>query len=198
MFEYFQFDTTSNLLMGLIGGIAFGFLLQRGGVTRFRTILGQFLWADHTVLRVMLTAVVVGAAGVWVMHQAWAVPLHIKSATLAANVTGGVLFGVGMALLGYCPGTGIAALGDGSRHAIPGVLGMLAGAAGYAEIYPLIKGNLLKAVDVTVTAGDKTTDKITFADLTDMSVWVYWIGLVVIAVVVFALLRNRDTARPAI
>ena len=59
----FEFDTPTNLILGLVTGLVFGFLLQRGGVTRYRVILGQFLWVDHTVLRTMLTAVVVGSAG---------------------------------------------------------------------------------------------------------------------------------------
>ena len=69
MFEYLRFDSPGKLAMGLITGLVFGFLLQRGGVTRFRVILGQFLWANHTVIRVMFTAVVVGSIGVWAMHQ---------------------------------------------------------------------------------------------------------------------------------
>jgi hypothetical protein len=48
-----------------------------------------------------------------------------------------------MALLGYCPGTGIAAIGDGSRHAVWGVAGMLAGAAAYAELHPWFRDHLL-------------------------------------------------------
>jgi uncharacterized membrane protein YedE/YeeE len=182
MFEYFRFDTPLNLVLGLVTGIAFGFLLQRGGVTRFRTIVGQFLWTDHTVLRTMLTAVVVGSIGVFAMHQLWDVPLHIKGAALLANGLGGVIFGIGMVVLGYCPGTGVAALGDGSRHAIPGVLGMLVGAAAYAEAYPWIKTH----IDSVGTLG-----RVTLADVTHLSVWVLVVTLAVAAAVLFALLPRR-------
>lgn len=179
----FSFDTPLNLVYGLLAGFVFGFLLQRGGVTRYRVILGQFLWVDHTVLRTMLTAVVVGSVGVYAMHQIWDVPLHLKSATILANILGGLLFGIGMVVLGYCPGTGVGALGDGSRHAWFGVLGMLVGAAVFAELYPWLKDTVLPVGDV---------GKVTIPGAAHLSPWVFIIALAVIAAIVFALLRGRD------
>ncbi len=148
MFEYFNTASPEMLLMGLFTGLVFGFLLQRGGVTRYRVILGQFLWKDHTVLKVMLTAVAVGAVGIWSLYGLYGISLHLKASVLGANLVGGVIFGVGMALLGYCPGTGVGAIGDGSRHAFAGILGMFTGAALYPEVYPLIAGNLLQWSDL--------------------------------------------------
>ena len=179
----FAIDTPTNLVLGLVTGLAFGFLLQRGGVTRYRVILGQFLWVDHTVLRTMLTAVVVGSVGVYAMHESADVSLHVKGATVLANVLGGLIFGIGMVVLGYCPGTGVAALGDGSRHAIFGILGMLVGAAVYAEAQPLLKGNLLAVCDL---------GKVTFPEVTGISPWVFVLGLAVIAAIVFAILKQTE------
>ena len=60
------------------------------------------------------------------------VELHIKPTRYAANVIGGLLFGVGFALIGYCPGT--ASRSRARKHdAIAGVLGLLAGSYLYAE-----------------------------------------------------------------
>lgn len=59
--------------------------------------------------------------------------LHIKPTRYAANILGGLLFGVGFALLGYCPGTGAAALGQGNWDAIAGVVGLIAGSYLFAE-----------------------------------------------------------------
>ncbi len=171
-----------NLVYGLLTGLVFGFLLQRATVTRFRTIVGQLLWADHTVLRTMFTAVVVGAIGVYAMHQMWDVPLHIKPATLLANVIGGVIFGIGMAILGYCPGTGLGAIGEGSRHAIFGFVGMLVGAAIYAEAYPWISTNILPVANL---------GKVTIPDQTGLSPWFFIVPLIGIALIVFAVLPGR-------
>jgi uncharacterized membrane protein YedE/YeeE len=181
----FSCDTPLNLVYGLATGLVFGFLLQRGGVTRFRVIVGQFLWKDHTVLKTMLTAVVVGSVGIWAMHLYGDVSLHVKGVTILANVAGGLIFGFGMALLGYCPGTGVAALGDGVlRQAAFGVLGMLVGAATYAEVYPLIKANLLSVGDL---------GKVTFPEVTGLSPWLFVAALAVGAAVLFAALGEGKT-----
>lgn len=157
------FADPTSLALGGATGLVFGFLLQKGGVTRFPTILGQFLLRDFTMLKIMLTAVVVGGIGIYGMRAAGLdVPLHVKNAALLGNALGGLIFGVGMALLGYCPGTGVAALGDGAKDAVPGVLGMLFGAAVYAEAYPLLKSSVLGVGDV---------GKATFDSLTGLSPW---------------------------
>jgi hypothetical protein len=179
------------LLLGLATGLAFGFLLQRGSVTKYQVIVGQFLLANHTVLRTMLTAIVVGSAGVLAMHQLWGVKLHLKEATLWGNILGGGIFGVGMVVLGYCPGTGIGAIADGSRHAIWGVLGMLVGAAGYAEMETWIRKNILSAW---------TLGKVTIPQEVRVSPWFFVIGLAIISGLLFWWLRGKDvpgTTAPA-
>ena len=60
---------------------------------------------------------------------------HIRPALLGGVLLGGVCFGVGMAALGYCPGTSVAGCGEGRRDAMVGVLGMFAGAALYVALY---------------------------------------------------------------
>jgi len=179
-----MFDSPLILLSGLLTGLVFGFLLQKAGVTRYRVILGQFLWKDHTVLRTMLTAVVVGSVGVYFMHQVWGVPLHIKGTEVLANVVGGLIFGVGMAVLGYCPGTGVGAMGDGSRHAIFGVLGMFVGAAVYAEIYPLLSAGFLLVGDY---------GKVTIPSGTGISPWGYIVLLAIITVVILRALPGKES-----
>ena len=74
----------------------------------------------------MLTAVVVGMVGIFAMRSMGLVKLHLEPTRYASNITGGLLFGVGLGLLGYCPGTGAAALGPGNRGRImlPDLLGM--------------------------------------------------------------------------
>jgi len=174
MFENF-FADSNTLILGGVTGLAFGFLLQKGGVTRFNVIVGQFLFKDFTVLKIMLTAIVTGAIGVYGLRiLGFEFPLHIKNTALLANAVGGLIFGTGMAVLGYCPGTGIAAIGDGSRHAIFGVLGMFVGAALYAEIYPLLKSQVLRVGDF---------GKATFATATDLSPWWFIFCLLALAVV---------------
>ena len=183
MFEHFFADPTT-LFKGALAGLAFGFLLQKGGVTRYQVILGQFLLKNFTVIKVMLTAIVVGGVGIYAMRaMGMEVALHIKNAALFGNILGGLIFGVGMALLGFCPGTGVAALGDGARHAIPGVLGMLVGAALYAEVYPFMKSEVLGVGDF---------GKVTFDAVTGLSPWWFIALTAVIAIAGFVGLERWE------
>lgn len=122
-----------QLVFGTFFGVLFGFLLQKGGVAKYHVLLGVLLLEDFTVLKVMLTAIIVGCIGIFSLHALGLVKLHIKPTRYAANVIGGLLFGVGFALIGYCPGTGAAALGQGNWDAIAGIAGLMAGSFLYAE-----------------------------------------------------------------
>jgi hypothetical protein len=122
-----------QLAVGLVFGIIFGFLLQRGGVAKYHILIGVLLLEDFTVIKVMLSAIIVGMVGIFAMHRLGMVELHLKPTRYAANILGGLLFGVGFALIGYCPGTGAAALGQGNYDAVGGVLGLMAGSYLYAE-----------------------------------------------------------------
>ena len=123
-----------QLMAGVLFGLAFGFLLQKGGVGKFNVLIGQLLLQDFTVAKVMLTAIVVGIIGVLTLHHFGKVNLHLKPTRIGANVIGGLLFGAGFALLGYCPGTAAAALGQGSWDALFGMAGLVAGSWIFAEL----------------------------------------------------------------
>lgn len=161
-----MFEPWPRLLLGLLTGIVFGFLLQKGRVAKYQTILDQFRLKDWTVVKVMGTAVVVGSVGIYALLPTEAVSLHIKPLWVGGIVVGGILFGLGMAVLGYCPGTGVAACGEGRRDAMVGVLGMLAGAGVYIGLYGVWE-------DITSAFGNQGS--LTFPRLTSTSPW-WWIG----------------------
>lgn len=93
-----------QIVLGFLFGIVFGFLLQKGGVTNYNVIIGQLLLTDFTVLKVMLSAVIVGMVGYHLLKQAGYVQSHAAEGSIGSNVVGGLIFGVGFALLGYVPG----------------------------------------------------------------------------------------------
>ncbi|MBS3905974.1 MAG: hypothetical protein KGZ49_02950 [Syntrophaceae bacterium] len=53
-------NTNLQLFIGLLTGILFGLLLQKGGVTKYDVIINQLLLIDFTVVKIMLSAVVTG------------------------------------------------------------------------------------------------------------------------------------------
>ena len=133
-----------QLALGLAFGLVFGFLLQKGGVAKYEVLMGQFLLTDFTVMKIMLTAITVGMVGIFSMQALGLVKLHVKPTNYASNVAGGLLFGVGLGLLGYCPGTGAAALGQGNYDAIAGIVGLIAGSYLYAETSDFLSGTIQK------------------------------------------------------
>jgi len=132
----------ASLFLAVIFGAAFGMLLERGGVTLYNVILNQFRLRDFTVIKVMLTAIVVGSIGVWSLSALNLAPLEIKPVHLGIAV-GGAIFGIGMAIYGYCPGTGIAAAATGRMDALVGIVGMLTGSILYALSYSWLDQTLL-------------------------------------------------------
>jgi len=138
-------ENKKPLVWGFFFGIVFGFLLQKGGATKYDVIVGQLLLNDFTVLKIMLSAVMVGMPGVYIMeHFGW-VQLHPKSGSIGKNVIGGLIFGVGFALLGYCPGTIAGAIGNGYLDAtVGGLIGIWIGTGIFAALYPRLNKGILK------------------------------------------------------
>lgn len=138
-------ETQSPLIWGLAFGVVFGFLLQKGGVTKFDVIVGQLLLEDFTVLKIILTAVVTGMLGIYLMKNLGWVELYPKSGSWGMNVIGGLIFGVGFAMLGYCPGTIAGAIGNGYLDALVGGLaGIWIGSGLFAALYPKLNQGILK------------------------------------------------------
>jgi uncharacterized protein len=137
----------TDQILGLVTGILFGFLLQKGRVLRFEKQIGAMLLKDMTILKFMLSAIIVGMVGVELMTGAGIITMSHKPMNVGAILVGGALFGAGWAVMGYCPGTSMGALGEGRWHAIFAIAGMVAGAALYAELYPFLKSTVLSWAD---------------------------------------------------
>lgn len=159
--------------LGLMTGVLFGFLLQKGRVLRFEKQIGAMLLKDMTILKFMLSAVLVGMVGIPLLTDAGLATLSHKPMNLGAVLLGGALFGAGWAVMGYCPGTSIGAVGEGRWHAVFAVVGMLVGAALYAELYPFFKSTVLAWKDF---------GKIGVPETLGVSTWgiisMFWAGVI--------------------
>lgn len=133
----------SQLAYGLITGIIFGFLLQKGRVVRYDMQIGALRLIDMTMVKFMFSAVLVSMVGVYLLKDLGLVRLLYKPTVLGESIVGGLVFGVGWAMLGYCPGTSLGALGEGRWDALWGIMGMLAGAMLFAETYPALNSTFL-------------------------------------------------------
>ncbi|MGC8809225.1 MAG: YeeE/YedE thiosulfate transporter family protein [bacterium] len=131
------------LIYGLVTGIIFGFLLQKAMVIRYDKQLAALLFKDMTIVKFMISHIMVAMVGIYLLKDFGLVKLSIKPTILGGVILGGLIFGIGWGLLGYCPGTSAGALGEGRFDAFWGILGMLLGAGLYAESYPKLKETVL-------------------------------------------------------
>ena len=176
-------EGTAALWLALLFGAVFGVLLHRGRVTDYDVIVNQFRLRDFTVLKVMFTAIVVGGIGVLALHRAGLAAYHVKPADMLGVTVGAAIFGLGMVLYGYCPGTGVAAVATGSVHALVGFVGMLAGGVLYALSFPWVQANVL-------TVG--SLGKVRLPDATGVPDWAWFAALAIVGGTGFWLLeRNR-------
>ena len=131
------------LFYGLITGIFFGFFLQRGQVVRYEKQLGALRLMDMTIVKFMLSSILVAMVGVYLLRDLGLAKLSVKATVLGGNILGGLTFGLGWGLFGYCPGTAVGAVGEGRWGTLWGIAGMLVGAALFAEAYPFLKQTVL-------------------------------------------------------
>ncbi len=130
----------SEFMIALILGVFFGFALNKAGLTKYHKIVNVFRLIDLTVLKFMMTALIVSMSGLYLLRGLGLITFpNIPPTYIAANVIGGLIFGFGMAVSGFCPGTCAAGSGEGKLdYLIPGLLGFLVGAVIYGLTYPQV------------------------------------------------------------
>ena len=171
-----------SLVYGLITGIIFGFLLQKARVLRYDKQLGALRLIDMTIIKFMLSAIIVGSIGIYLLNDLKLIKLSMKSTSVGAQVVGGCLFGIGWGLLGYCPGTAGGALGEGRIDGLWGILGMLCGGGLYAVIYPFMQKNIIPL---------GSYGKISVSQAIGISHWIVIIVLGILTLVLFRFFEKK-------
>ena len=119
-------------------GVAFGWCLERAGLGNARKLAGQFYLTDLTVLKVMFSAIVTAMLGAFWLARLGVLDLsrvYVPETYLLPQLVGGLVFGVGFALGGLCPGTSCVAAAAGRGDGLALVLGMFAGVLGTGALF---------------------------------------------------------------
>jgi uncharacterized protein len=178
----------SGPLSGLLLGAAFGFILERGGLGNGCKLTGQMRLQDWTVFRVMFTAIIVAAVGLWVFEATGVIEpeaVYVPATYLWAALLGGAFVGLGMALGGYCPGTSVVAFCAGRIDGLFFFGGLLAGTWLFAGAY--------EAMAPWLEAGEGPQAP-TLPLLLGVPAWVVVAALVGVAVLVeWVLSRSRKS-----
>ncbi len=134
-----DFSVGASLAIALALGVGFGFALERAGFGSARRLTAVFYLYDMAVVKVMFTAVVTAMVGLFALSSIGVLDigeLYLEPTNLIAQGVGGLLFGAGFLVGGYCPGTSVAAIATGRKDGMIFALGMLAGVYAYAELTP--------------------------------------------------------------
>ena len=145
----------SPLVSALLVGIAMGALIQRVGASSPRMILDSLRLRNLSIIKFMATTIAVGS--VLVYRRSLFMPMHfdINPTYVLGVAIGGLIFGVGFAVAGYCPGTCVVGVGEGRRDALMTLLGGVTGALLFTLVYTLIEGSLIKPLNYgTITLAD--------------------------------------------
>ena len=119
-------------------GFAFGLFLQYSKVNTYNTISGMAILEDFTVAKTIASTIGIGAILLSIEIGFGFASYHIKSFFVGSVITGGLLFGIGMSILGYCPGTMPVSIGQGSLDALVGLIGGLVASLAYTFLSPFI------------------------------------------------------------
>ena len=142
LYEYGLFGEGTSLIVAVVIGFFFGLFLERGGLGNPHKLTGVFYFTDFTVPKVMFTAMLVAASGLYLLSdlkimdigKVWIVPTFFWP-----QIAGGFLFGLGFLVSGYCPGTAVAGLGGGRLDALVALFGIAAGSLCFAVVFPSLE-----------------------------------------------------------
>lgn len=183
----------SGMVSGLVCGILFGFVLENAGFGSPAKLTAQFRLNDWAVFKVMFTAIVVAAFGLWALRALGlmaADTVAVPQALLMASAVGGALVGAGFAVGGYCPGTSVVGMASGRIDALVFIVGLLVGTFAFAAAYgPAIR---------SMMAIGEIIDGDTFTDVYGVSepILLGALGLVLVAVFYAGSWFERRSAGP--
>jgi hypothetical protein len=175
--SYVEFSTAAELGIALLLGLGFGFALERAGFGSARKLTAVFYLWDMAVVKVMFTAIVTTMAGLFLLSAGgWMdlSELYLEPTSYPAQILGGLIFGAGFIVGGYCPGTSLSAAATGRKDGILFILGMFCGVMAYAEFTP--------GLEDWIKAGSR--GEITLPSLTGIGMG--WWVLVFVAFLAFA------------
>ena len=140
-FELGYFGARGALVAALVIGIAFGWCLESAGMGSARKLAGQFYLTDLTVFKVMFSAIVTAMLGLFWLGRLGVLDIsrvYVPETYLLPQLVGGVIFGVGFALGGLCPGTSCVAAVTGRLDGVALVLGMWSGVLATGLFFPAL------------------------------------------------------------
>ncbi len=176
---------TLNLVAALVIGLFFGFFLERGGMGNPHRLTGVFYRTDFAVPKMMFTSILVAGTGLCLLSDLNVLDMsrvYIIPTFLWPQLVGGVLFGLGYLVSGYCPGTAVAGLASGRLDALVVMAGIGSGTLLFSALYPGLEG-FYKTSDMGTS---------TLPDLFHVSHWAILLIVYVLAGIMFYIMESHE------
>lgn len=178
MFENVAHQGQGSLMLVLLIGIIFGGIIQYTRVDKFEKIAGFSMLKDTIVPKMLFLAVGLSSIGLYFMIEAGLAHYHVKPIIWQGLVVGGILFGISMAILGKCPGTGPVSIAEGRIDVLVGAIGGIFGGLAFTVYYD----------DIFKPLMGKSAGKLTLPDLfpghEHMVVLIFGITVTLIAILI--------------
>ncbi|HIQ15882.1 MAG TPA: hypothetical protein EYH38_10025 [Leucothrix sp.] len=144
---------TQVILAGVFG-LFFGFVLQKSGATNPQRIINMLRLKDFHLMKVILFSIGISSLSLFALSASGVIEANFSIKTAYVGViVGGLIFGIGWAISGFCPGTSVVALGTGRKDAFVFIGGGLVG----TFIFMLIYGSIKDTALFDTLFGGKTT-----------------------------------------
>ena len=175
-------------LYATLVGIAMGFFIQRVRASSPGMIVRNLRLENLSVIKFMALTMAVGMVLVYALNLVIPSALHldVKPTYVLGVLLGGLVFGVGFGIGGYCPGTSVVGIGEGRKDAMVAVLGGVVGALVFTLVYTTLIAPIVKVADF---------GKITLADVTHISPFVLAVAVSAVFLVVIKLLPTEVGAK---
>ncbi len=177
MFETASSQGHGSLALIFIIGILFGGIIQYSRVDKFEKIAGFAMLKDTIVPKMLFLAIGLASIGLYFMIKMGYASYHIKPLMLGGIIIGGSLFGISMAILGKCPGTGPISIAEGRIDVLVGAIGGLIGGLVFDLKYDFFKTIMGESLGKL-----KITDY--FSGHEDLTILIFGIAITVVSILI--------------
>lgn len=142
MYSLDMLDTSAAFALAGIIGLLFGMFLEQAGFGSSRKLTAVFYFKDMSVVKVMFTAVVTALVGYQYLASFGLIQpgqVYVLDTYWGAQALGGLIFGVGFVMGGWCPGTALVGLASMKWDALVFIAGAIIGTIGFNSLYSVIE-----------------------------------------------------------
>lgn len=143
MFDTVAKDTHGSVLLVLFIGFCFGAIILYSRLDKFEKMAGFMIFEDTMVPRMAMTTVALSGLGFYFLVNTGYATYDIKPTIMGGLIIGGILFGIGLVILGKCPSAFFVSVSEGRIDALVGVIGGIVVGAVFTVSYPWIEKIIL-------------------------------------------------------